>query len=56
MNKFFRIDFPDRDPIAIVGKNGYSDLLGLFDGVEDKNSTYIISISWYEFIKFIMRW
>ena len=55
MNKFFRIDFPDRDSIVIVGKNGYSDLLGLCYGVEDKKNTHIVCISWFEFIKFIMR-
>lgn len=55
MIRFFRIDFPNRDSIVIVGKNGYSDLLGLFDGVEDKDNSHIFCISWYEFFSFIIR-
>lgn len=51
MNKFFKIKFSDGKHIVVVSKNGYAGLIGLIDVVEDKENTYIIPISLFEFIK-----
>ena len=54
MNKFFKIKFPDGKYIVIVSKNGYAGLLDLFKDIEDKDHTYIIPLTLFQFIKYIM--
>lgn len=54
MNKFFKIKFPNEKYIIVASKNGYVGLIDLVDGIQDKEHTYIIPISLFEFIKYIL--
>lgn len=53
-NEFFKIEFPNGKSIVVVSKNGYAGLIGLINCVQDKENTYIIPISLFEFIKYII--
>ena len=55
MNKFFKIKFPDEKHIVVVSRNGYAGLIGLIDCVKDKENTYIVPISMFEFIKHTLK-
>lgn len=55
MKKFFKIEFPDGKYLVIVSKNGYAGLIKLIDFVEDKENTYIVPISLFEFIKYTIK-
>ena len=54
MNKFFKITFPNGKSTVVVSKNGYAGLIGLVDGVQDKENTYITPISLIEFVKYVI--
>jgi len=51
MNKFFKITLSNGKSFVVVSKNGYAGLIGLFDGIEDKENSYVTPISLFEFIK-----
>ena len=51
-NKFFKIAFPNGKSVVVASKNGYAGLIGLVDSVQDKENTYIIPISLFEFVKY----
>ena len=53
-NRFFKIKFPDGKSMVVESKNGYVGLIDLVDAIKDKENTYIIPISWFEFVKHIM--
>lgn len=53
-NRFFKIKFPDGKYIVVESKNGYVGLIDLADAIKDKENTYIIPISWFEFVKHMM--
>ena len=56
-NKFFKITFPNGKSAVVVSRNGYAGLIGLVDGVQDKENTYIIPMSLFEFVKYvIIKW
>lgn len=53
-NKFFKIAFPNGKSTVVVSKNGWAGLIDLVDGVQDKENTYIIPLSLFEFIKYVI--
>ena len=50
-NRFFKIRFPNGKSMVVESKNGYVGLIDLADAIKDKENTYIIPISWFEFVK-----
>lgn len=54
-NRFFKIEFPDGTFIVIESKNGYVGLIDVVDAIKDKENTYIVPISWFEFVKHIIK-
>lgn len=55
MDKFFKIVFPDGKSFVVVSSNGYTGLIGLLDGVKDKDNTFITQISFCGYIKYVMK-
>lgn len=53
-NRFFRIAFPNGESMVVESKNGYVGLIDLVDAIKDKENTYIIPISWFEFVRHIV--
>lgn len=53
-NRFFKIKFPDGKSMVVESKNGYVGLIDLVDAIKDKENTYIIPISWFEFVKHVV--
>ena len=53
-NRFFKIKFSNGKSIVVESKNGYVDLIDLIDAIKDKENSYIIPISWFEFVKHII--
>ena len=53
-NRFFKIKFPDGKSMVVESKNGYAGLIDLVDAIKDKENTYIIPISWFEFVKHVV--
>lgn len=54
MKRFFKIVFPDGKSLFVKSNNGYTGLIGLIDGIQDKENTYIVTISLFEFIKEVL--
>lgn len=53
-NRFFKIKFPDGKSMVVESKNGWAGLIDIASAVKDKDNTYIIPISWFEFVKHII--
>ena len=53
-NRYFKIAFPNGKSMVVESKNGYAGLIDLVDAIKDKENTYIIPISWFEFAKHMM--
>lgn len=53
-NRFFKIRFPDGKSMAVESKNGYAGLIDLAESIKDKENTYIVPISWFEFVLHII--
>lgn len=53
-NRFFKIKFSDGKSMVVESKNGYAGLIDLVDSIKDKENTYIIPISWFEFVKHVV--
>ena len=55
MYKFFKIVLPNEKSYVVVSKNGYVGLLDMVDYVYDKDNTYIVPLTLFEFIKYVVR-
>lgn len=53
-NRFFKIKFPDGKSMVMESKNGWAGLIDIANAVKDKDNTYIVPISWLEFVKYII--
>ena len=53
-NRFFKIRFPDGKSMAVESKNGYAGLIDLAESIKDKENTYIVPTSWFEFVLHII--
>lgn len=52
MRRFYQVRMPD-DKSFVVVSDGYSGMVGLFDGIENPENSYLRRISFFEFIKFL---
>lgn len=52
MRGFYQVRMPD-DKSFVVVSDGYSGMIGLFDGIEHPENSYIRRISFFEFIRFL---
>lgn len=55
MRKFFKITMPSGKSFVVISKNGWTGLIGLFDGIEDGKNTYIAPMSLFEVIKYTIK-
>lgn len=55
MYKFFKIVFPNEKSYVVVSKNGYAGLIDIVDYIYDKENTYIVPLTLFQFIKYVMR-
>ena len=55
MHKFFRITMPNKKSFIVISNSGWAGLIGLFDGIEDGENTYITPMSLFEVIKYTIR-
>lgn len=53
MGRFFKITFPDGKVCVVVSTGGFAGLLGLLEGVADKDNTYVAQISFWEYIMYV---
>lgn len=56
MTKFYKIVLPNKKSYVVVSKNGYAGLLDMVEYVYDKDNTYIIPLTLFKFIKYVMGW
>ena len=56
MTKFYKIVLPNTKSYVVVSKNGYAGLLDMVEYVYDKDNTYIVPLTLFQFIKYVMRW
>ena len=54
MNRFFKITFSNGGSIAVLSKNGWAGLNDLIDTVRIKENGYIVPISLFEFVKYMI--
>lgn len=54
MYKFFKIILPNEKSYVVVSKNGYAGLLDMVEYVYDKDNTYIIPLTLFQFIKYVV--
>lgn len=52
--RFFKIRFPSGKSLVVESKNGYAGLIDLAGVIKDEENTYIIPISWLEYVKYVM--
>lgn len=54
MGRFFKIAFPNDKSFVVVSPRGYAGLTEIVGAVPDKDGTYIIELSTWEFIKYCL--
>ena len=55
MTKFYKIVLPNKKSYVVVSKNGYAGLLDMVEYVYDKDNTYIVPLTLFQFIKYAMK-
>ena len=53
--KFFKVDFPNDKSIIVLNKNGWAELINVFNNFTDASNIFITSLSIWEAIKYILK-
>lgn len=54
MRRFFKIALPNDKSFVVVSPRGYAGLTEIVEVIPDKDGTYIIELSMWEFIKYCL--
>lgn len=54
-SKFYKIVLPNGNTFVVTSNNGYVRLIDLADNFKDKEHTYIIPLTFFEFVKYMLR-
>ena len=54
MVKYFKIIYPDKSHIVVTTNKGWAGLIGFCENVKDQENTYIRTMSFCEFVKYIV--
>jgi hypothetical protein len=54
MEKFFKIESPDREPIIVFSRSSWVGLISIADKISEADSTMITQISLWQAIKIIL--
>lgn len=54
MFKHFKIIYPNKSYIVVTTNKGWAGLIGFCENVKDPDNTYIRTMTFWEFVKYIV--
>ena len=54
-SKFYKIVLPNGNTFVVISNNGYVRLIDLAENFKDKEHTYIIPLTFFELVKYMLR-
>ena len=54
-SKFYKIVLPNGNTFVVTSNNGYVRLIDLAEHFQDKENTFIIPLTFFEFVKYMLR-
>lgn len=54
-SKFYKIVLPNGNTFVVTSNSGYVRLIDLAEHFQDKKNTFIIPMTFFEFVKYMLR-
>lgn len=54
-SKFYKIILPNGNTFVVTSNRGYVRLIDLAENFKDKENTYIIPLTFFEFVKYMLK-